>query len=87
LTRCGRKSGVSLGNPDRVRLTGSFGCPGLSLESVREVAYRGLERARELVPVLETAFATPGPGVGDVPVDLQETLRPSERLGQLVCQI
>ena len=76
LARYGRESGVSLGNPDFVRLAESFGCRGLRVES-----------AGELVPALETAFTAPVPCIVDVPVDYRENLKLTERMGQLVCPI
>ncbi len=76
LARYGRESGVAFGNPDFVRLAESFGCRGLRVE-----------RAQELGPALETAFAAPAPCIVDVPVDYRENLRLTERLGQLVCPI
>ena len=76
LSRYGRESGVSLGNPDFVRLAEAFGCRGVRVES-----------AKELVPALESAFAGPVPCIIDVPVDYRENLKLTERLGQLVCPL
>jgi acetolactate synthase-1/2/3 large subunit len=76
LTRFGRESGVSFGNPDFVRLAEAFGCRGLRVED-----------AGELIPALETAFTASVPCLVDVPVDYRENLKLTERLGQLVCPI
>ncbi len=76
LTRYGRESGVTFGNPDFPALARAFGCRGARVEA-----------ADELVPVLEAAFAGPGPCLVEVPVDYRENFTLTERLGQLVCPL
>ncbi len=72
----GRASHVDFGNPDFVALAESFGCTGFRIES-----------AAELKPALEQAFQSPKPVVIDCPVDYNENLRLTEKLGKLVCPI
>ncbi len=70
----GRTSYVDFGNPDFAALGKSFGCEGYRVEAADE-----LERA------LRQAIACNRPAVIDCPVDYQENLALTERLGQFVC--
>ncbi|PLX85664.1 MAG: acetolactate synthase large subunit [Desulfuromonas sp.] len=74
--RYGRQTGVKVGNPDFVRFAESFGALGLRVE-----------RASDLGPMLRRALGHDGPVVIDCPVDYEENLKLTERLGKLVCQI
>jgi acetolactate synthase-1/2/3 large subunit len=74
--RSEREVGVSFTNPDFVKLADSFGAKG----------YR-VERAKDLVPLLEEAFRQTVPAVIDLPVDYTENLRLTEKMGRLVCPI
>ena len=74
--RFGRSGYVDFGNPDFVKYAESFGAKG----------YR-VERAVDLLPVLEQAFADNTVVVIDVPVDYSENMKLTEKLGHLVCPI
>ena len=76
IKKFGREAGVTFGNPDFVRFADSFGAKG----------YR-VEKASQLIPILEQAFRQKKPAVIDVPVDYSENLKLSERLGQIICPI
>lgn len=64
--------GVSFGNPDFVKLAESFHMKG----------YR-IERAQDLVPTLQEAFAQDGPVIVDCPVDYSENMKLSHFLQEL----
>ena len=68
----GRRSAVSFGNPDFVRLAESFGAKGYAIES-----------ASELLPTLRKALDDDAVSVIAVPVDYTENARLVERLGAL----
>jgi len=68
----GRRSAVSFGNPDFVRLAESFGARGYEIAS-----------ARELLPTLRKALDDDGVSVIACPVDYRENARLIERLGEL----
>ena len=68
----GRHSDLAFGNPDFELLARSFGAWG-----------RTLTAADELPGALEEAFRQPGPALLAVPVDYGESLKLSERLGNL----
>ncbi|MDW7771938.1 MAG: acetolactate synthase large subunit [Desulfobulbaceae bacterium] len=73
--RCfGRSAFVDFTNPDFVRYAESFGAKG----------YR-VEKAADLLPVLEQAFNDNTVVVVDVPVDYTENMKLTEKLGKLVC--
>ena len=72
--RYGRSAFVNFGNPDFVALAQSFGCRG----------YR-VTAAEELQPILEEAFRQRVPAVVACPVDYDENLRLTEKLGAWVC--
>jgi acetolactate synthase I/II/III large subunit len=74
--RFGRSGNVTFNNPDFVKYAESFGARG----------YR-VERAEDLVPTLEKAFAEKTVVVVDVPVDYSENMKLTEKLGQLVSPI
>jgi acetolactate synthase-1/2/3 large subunit len=68
----GRRSAVSFGNPDFVRLAESFGAAGYLVEA-----------ADDLLPTLRKALASDGVSVIACPVDYAENARLVERLGML----
>jgi acetolactate synthase-1/2/3 large subunit len=72
----GRSSHVRFGNPDFVQLAEAFGARG----------YR-VKAADELAPILREALALQVPSVIDCPVDFEENLRLTEKLGQIVCPL
>ncbi|MBI5198335.1 MAG: acetolactate synthase large subunit [Nitrospirae bacterium] len=72
----GRSSYIQFGNPDFVRLAESFGARGYRVQS-----------AKELAPILEEALSLNVPSVIDCPVDFEENLRLTERLGHIVCPL
>jgi len=74
--RFGRTGDVSFKNPDFVKYAESFGAIG----------YR-VEKARDLLPTLEQAFADNTVVIVDVPVDYSENMKLTEKLGHLVCPI
>ena len=74
--RFGRSGHIGFNNPDFVMYAQSFGAKG----------YR-VERAEDLVPTLEQAFADETVVIVDVPVDYSENMKLTEKLGQLVCPI
>jgi acetolactate synthase-1/2/3 large subunit len=70
----GRTSCVDFGNPDFALYARSFGAEG-----------HRVEKAADLLPMLQTAVRSPGVTVIDCPVDYRENLSLTERLGSLVC--
>ncbi len=76
LTRFGRESGVSFGNPDFVKFAESFGARG----------YR-VEGAAALRPILEEAGQWQGLSIVDVPVDYTENFKLREKMGRIVCPL
>ena len=74
--RFGRTGNVSFNNPDFVKYAESFGAKG----------YR-VEKAEELLPTLQQAFADNTVVVVDVPVDYSENMKLTEKLGHLICPI
>ncbi|NOQ46783.1 MAG: acetolactate synthase large subunit [Desulfobulbaceae bacterium] len=74
--RFGRSGHISFNNPDFVKYAESFGAKG----------YR-INRANQLIPTLEQAFADETVVIVDVPVDYSENMKLTEKLGKLVCPI
>ncbi len=74
--RFGHSNNISFNNPDFVKYAESFGAKG----------YR-VERAQDLVPTLEQAFADNTVVVVDVPVDYSENMKLTEKLGKLICPV
>lgn len=66
--------GVDFKNPDFVEYARAFGMEG----------YR-VEKPKELLPILRKALAEDRPTLIDVPIDFNENLRLSKKLGQLIC--
>ena len=74
--RFGRSGNISFNNPDFVKYAESFGAKG----------YR-VEKAEDLLPILQQAFADNTVVVVDVPVDYSENMKLTEKLGHLICPI
>ncbi|MEE9304562.1 MAG: acetolactate synthase large subunit [Thiotrichaceae bacterium] len=74
--RFGRTGNISFNNPDFVKYAESFGAKG----------YR-IEKAEDLLPTLQQAFADNTVVVVDVPVDYSENMKLTEKLGKLICPI
>ncbi len=72
----GRHTDLSFGNPKWKMLAQAFGWHG-----------HEVERSTDLVPVLESAFAESGPSLVVVPVDYDENIRLTKRLGEIVCPL
>lgn len=74
LSHFGVEFGSTFKNPDFVQYAKAFGMEG----------YR-VERPRELLPILQKALKEDIPCLIDVPIDFEENLRLSKKLGQLIC--
>lgn len=72
----GHSFGVKLGNPDFVKLAESFGAVGMRAEKPEDVS-----------AMLKEAFKCDRPVVLETPVDYNENLKLTEKLGRLVCPI
>lgn len=72
----GRHTNVQFTNPDFVKYADSFGAKG----------YR-VERAEDLLPILKTALADDTVSIIDCPVDYQENLKLTEKLGSMIFQL
>ena len=72
----GRHTDLRFTNPDWVKLAESFGARGVRVNA-----------AGELRGALEEAFAASGPVLLVVPIDYDENLKLTERLGQIACPI
>jgi len=76
LRRFGRESHIDFNNPDFVKYAESFGAKG----------YR-VDAAGDLVPILRRAIADDTVVVIDCPVDYEENMKLTEKMGNLVCPI
>ena len=74
MARFGVEFGSTFKNPDFVQYARAFGMEG----------YR-VERPGELLPILQKALKEDIPCLIDVPIDFEENLRLSEKLGHLIC--
>jgi acetolactate synthase-1/2/3 large subunit len=72
----GKSAFIKFGNPDFVKLAESMVLKGYRVES-----------CAGLVPILKEALEQEVPTVIDCPVDYQESLRFSQRAGDLTCEI
>ncbi len=71
----GKSSHIELVNPDFAKLAESFGCQAIEVSS-----------AEAFVPALELAFAEQSkPSVVIVPVDYDENMKLTKRLGKIIC--
>jgi len=76
INRFNRPSHVDFANPDFLLYAKSFGAKG----------YR-IQAAEELLPALQEALAQPTVTLIDCPVDYNENLKLTEKLGKFVCPI
>ncbi|MDT8282992.1 MAG: acetolactate synthase large subunit, partial [Gammaproteobacteria bacterium] len=74
--RFGHSNNISFNNPDFVKYAESFGAKGYCVE-----------KAQDLAPTLEKAFADNTVVIIDVAVDYSENMKLTEKLGQLVCPV
>ncbi len=72
----GVEFGSTFKNPDFVQYAKAFGMEG----------YR-VERPGELLPILKKALKEDIPCLIDVPIDFEENLRLSKKLGELICPV
>ena len=72
----GDHSDLSFNNPDWTKLAESFGCKGIRVNE-----------SGGLVGALEEAFAADVPVILSLPIDYDENLKLTERLGQIACPI
>lgn len=71
-----RVSHIDFQNPDFIKLAESFGAKG----------YR-IEQADQLLPTLKTALADDAVSIIDCPVDYNENLRLTEKLGEMIINL
>jgi acetolactate synthase-1/2/3 large subunit len=76
IKKFGRETAIRFGNPDFIQFAQSFGAKG----------YR-VDKASQLIPVLEEAFRQTVPSVIDLPVDYRENLKLTEKMGRIICPI
>ncbi|MCZ6732778.1 MAG: acetolactate synthase large subunit [Gammaproteobacteria bacterium] len=76
LRHFGRPSHIDFNNPDFVKYAESFGAKG----------YR-IEHTQDLMPTLKQAIADNTVVVIDCPVDYEENMKLTQKLGELVCPI
>jgi len=76
LRRFGRESHIDFSNPDFVKYAESFGAKG----------YR-VDAAGDLAPILRKAIADDTVVVIDCPVDYEENMKLTEKMGSLVCPV
>ncbi|HHT9154170.1 MAG TPA: acetolactate synthase large subunit, partial [Candidatus Hypogeohydataceae bacterium YC40] len=76
LHKFGVEYGSTFKNPDFVQYARAFGMEG----------YR-VERPSELLPILQKALKEDIPCIIDVPIDFEENLRLSKKLGELICPV
>jgi acetolactate synthase-1/2/3 large subunit len=72
--RYGRATGVEWGNVDYTKIAEGFGAKGFRIQA-----------SNELLPALNEALAFQGVSVIDCPIDLNENLALTEKLGHLIC--
>ena len=72
----GKHTELSFGNPDWKQLAAAFGWNGHYVES-----------SKDLMATLDTAFEEFGPSLIVVPIDYEENMKLTERLGDIACPI
>lgn len=70
----GKSYGITIGNPDFIKLAESFGVKGYRIAS-----------ADDFKPLLKEAFAWPGPSLIDIPVDYRGTFQQLLDMGNFIC--
>jgi acetolactate synthase I/II/III large subunit len=76
MAQFGRESNVTFTNPDFVKFAESFGAKGYKVE-----------KTEDLIPTLKQAIADNTVVIVDCPVDYNENMKLTEKLGHLVCPI
>lgn len=76
IQRYGRATGVEWGNIDYSKIAQGFGAKSFRVEA-----------SNELLPALNEALASSGVSVIDCPVDLNENMALTEKLGHIICPI
>ncbi|MDH3327220.1 MAG: acetolactate synthase large subunit [Gammaproteobacteria bacterium] len=76
VAKFGRESNIKIQNPDLVKYAESFGAKG----------YR-IEKTEDLLPTLKQAIADNTVVIIDCPVDYDENMKLTEKLGELICPI
>ena len=76
LAKFGRESNIKIRNPDLVTYAESFGAKG----------YR-VEKTEDLLPTLKQAIEDKTVVIIDCPVDYDENMKLTEKLGELICPI
>ena len=72
----GEHSDLEFTNPDWNKLADAFGCKGIRVDN-----------ARDLRGALDKAFATDGPVILSLPIDYDENMKLSERLGKMTIKM
>jgi acetolactate synthase-1/2/3 large subunit len=72
----GHASHISFDNPDLTKLAEAYGAIGLRVE-----------KTADLVHMLDEAFKMDGPVVIDCPVDAEENMKLTEKLGKIICPV
>jgi acetolactate synthase-1/2/3 large subunit len=72
----GHASHISFDNPDLTKLAEAYGAIGLRVE-----------KTEDLVHMLDEAFKMDGPVVIDCPVDAEENMKLTEKLGKIICPV
>ena len=75
-THFGKHTDLSFGNPDWLKLAEAFGWHG-----------HFVENSEKLVDTLETAFEEMGPSLVVIPIDYDENMKLTKRLGDIACPI
>jgi len=75
-SRYGHDYGVDFKNPDFVKLAESFGAAGIKVK-----------KGDDLQKVLRKAFTLDKPVVIECPVDYEENVKLTDRLGKIICPI
>ncbi|MDH5257418.1 MAG: acetolactate synthase large subunit [Gammaproteobacteria bacterium] len=76
MAKFGRESNIKIQNPDLVKYAESFGAKG----------YR-VDKTEDLLPILKQAIADKTVVIIDCPVDYDENMKLTEKLGELICPI
>ena len=75
-TQFGKHTDLSFSNPDWMQLASAFGWGGHKVNN-----------SKDLIGVLDAAFAESGPSLVVVPIDYDENMKLTERLGEIACPI
>ena len=75
-TEFGHHTDLAFGNPDWLQLAQAFGWNG-----------HRIDNSSDITSSLEQAFSEAGPSLLVVPIDYDENLKLTERLGNIACAI